>query len=118
MPIDAWQICPNNFFFRTEAYWTVWQKPNEQGIRKKSPPFEKSKITLVGEAPPYEDYANDFEKAKATLGELISQIEDKSKRTEGGFAGTGIRIRHGIFAVGTFSLYFYSYFQAINVEKR
>lgn len=70
--------------------------------KKKAPPFEKTKLTFIGEAPAHDELTDDFKQASINLAEQMAQIADDGHPTEGGFTGHGIRIRHGIFGVRDF----------------
>ena len=92
----------NNWFFRSEANWEQKDKKDDKKDNKKRPPFEKTKLTFIGEAPPFHELANDFKQASINLAERMAEVADEGHPTEGGFTEQGIRVRHGIFGVSDF----------------
>jgi len=75
--------------------------PGQVWTRKdnKSPPFEKTKLTFIGEAPAHLELANDFKQASINLADRMAEVANKDHPSEGGFTGQGIRIRHALFGV-------------------
>ena len=77
------KVSENNWFFRSDAYW-------QQRTGARSPPFEKTKLTFIGEAPPYLEFADDFKRARDNLANLIAEVANDDRQTEGGFTEQGI----------------------------